>query len=209
MLNDQGFDLWANGYDKSVALSEESNEYPFAGYGDVLNFIYNGVRRGPGKRVLDVGIGTGVLAQKLYGEGYAICGVDFSEKMLALAGAKMPHATLIKHDFSKGLPKALEGDAFDSIVCTYAIHHLKHEEKLGLLRALCARLNPGGTLFVGDVAFETTAALEACKAEAGGEWDDEELYPVVETLLPHFPNLRFEAVSFCAGVLLFEKERTV
>lgn len=44
MLDSKGFDLWADGYDKSVNVSEESNEYPFAGYKDVLNYIYNQVR---------------------------------------------------------------------------------------------------------------------------------------------------------------------
>ena len=32
MLDNKGFDLWADGYDKSVGLSEEENTYPFAGY---------------------------------------------------------------------------------------------------------------------------------------------------------------------------------
>lgn len=31
----------ADGYGKSVQLSEENDEYPFAGYKDVLNTIYN------------------------------------------------------------------------------------------------------------------------------------------------------------------------
>ena len=32
MLDNKGFDLWADGYDKSVGLSDEENTYPFAGY---------------------------------------------------------------------------------------------------------------------------------------------------------------------------------
>ncbi len=32
MLDNKGFDLWADGYDKSVGISDEGNEYPFAGY---------------------------------------------------------------------------------------------------------------------------------------------------------------------------------
>lgn len=28
LLDNKGFDLWADGYDKSVELSEKSNEYP-------------------------------------------------------------------------------------------------------------------------------------------------------------------------------------
>lgn len=40
MLDKKGFDLWADGYDKSVGLSDEANTYPFAGYKDVLSTIY-------------------------------------------------------------------------------------------------------------------------------------------------------------------------
>ena len=32
MLDNKGFDLWANGYDESVSVSDEDNTYPFAGY---------------------------------------------------------------------------------------------------------------------------------------------------------------------------------
>lgn len=39
MLNNQEFDLWADDYDKSVALAEENDEYPFAGYKKILNII--------------------------------------------------------------------------------------------------------------------------------------------------------------------------
>lgn len=39
MLNEQGFNLWADGYDRSVGLSDEGNTYPFAGYKRVLNAI--------------------------------------------------------------------------------------------------------------------------------------------------------------------------
>lgn len=30
MLDNKGFDLWAEGYDKSVGLSDDDNSYPFA-----------------------------------------------------------------------------------------------------------------------------------------------------------------------------------
>ena len=36
MLNNRGFDLWADDYDKSVGLSDEGGTYPFAGYKDIL-----------------------------------------------------------------------------------------------------------------------------------------------------------------------------
>ena len=40
MLNNKAFDLWADGYDKTVGISDEKNTYPFAGYKKVLGFIF-------------------------------------------------------------------------------------------------------------------------------------------------------------------------
>ena len=82
MLNAKGFDLWADGYDRSVQLSEASDEYPFAGYKDVLNAVYRAVHARAHASVLDLGFGTGVLTAKLYAEGYAVSGVDFSPRMI-------------------------------------------------------------------------------------------------------------------------------
>ena len=40
MLDQVGFDLWADGYDQTVGLSDEENSYPFAGYKEILARIY-------------------------------------------------------------------------------------------------------------------------------------------------------------------------
>ena len=61
MLDNKGFDLWADRYDKSVNFSEESNEYPFAGYKNVLNNIYTQVRQKDYAEILDIGFGTEIL----------------------------------------------------------------------------------------------------------------------------------------------------
>ena len=39
MLDNKGFDLWADGYDKAVGLSDENHTYPFAGYKEVLDIM--------------------------------------------------------------------------------------------------------------------------------------------------------------------------
>lgn len=41
MLYNKSFDLWADGYDRSVGVPEEDGSYPFAGYKQVLNEVYN------------------------------------------------------------------------------------------------------------------------------------------------------------------------
>ena len=60
MLNHKGFDLWADGYDKSVGLSDEANTYPFAGYKKVLAAIFQTVMQTPNASVLDIGFGSAV-----------------------------------------------------------------------------------------------------------------------------------------------------
>lgn len=41
MLNNKGFNLWADNYDETVQVSEENDRYPFAGYKEILNSIFN------------------------------------------------------------------------------------------------------------------------------------------------------------------------
>ena len=205
MLNSYGFDLWADEYDKSVSQSQQQQTYPFAGYRDVLNYIYIQIRRRKGKKILDLGFGTALLAQRLYQDGYQIFGVDFSPRMLEIARGKMPGARLELWDFSRGLPPAFAGEQFDFILCTYAIHHLDTLQKVELLTALRSCLSDTGLLLVGDVAFATGAQQEGCRRQNLAAWDEEEIYPVVEELAPFLPGLQFEQSGFCAGVLSMGK----
>lgn len=201
MLNEIGFDLWADGYDASVRISDADSTYPFAGYREVLERIYDRIRRGCGNRVMDIGFGTAILTGRLYADGYQITGVDFSTQMMLIAQQKMPSAHLIYHDFSQGLPDELAGFLFDAIVCTYAIHHLTAEQKITFLRQLEQHLTPGGQILIGDIAFQTRAEHDACRLRSGDEWDDEESYLVFDELLSQFPTARYEQVSHCAGIL--------
>ena len=201
MLSNQGFDLWADDYDKSVGLSDENGTYPFAGYKNVLNEIYNRVLSSSHKTVLDIGFGTGVLTAKLYEQGCAIFGQDFSGRMVELAKAKMPGAQLYQGDFSLGLVEELKHRQYDAIIATYSLHHLTDAQKVAFLRKLLPLLEEGGRIYIGDVAFATRADLAACRARAGDQWDEDEIYFVCEELQPHFPTLTFSRMSDCAGVL--------
>ena len=203
MLNKQGFDLWADNYDQTVQLSEEKNEYPFAGYKAVLNNIYNEVMAKSNASVLDIGIGTGVLAKKLYDNNHQITGVDFSEKMLHNTQLKMPKAQLINWDINEEVPKALKESAYDFIVSTYTLHHLTDLQKVQFLTDLSTNLKPNGQILIGDISFETQAHLQACKIKNSSHWDDDEYYFVydefVSTLSDVF-QIDYEQISECSGV---------
>ena len=206
MLDNKGFDLWADGYDKSVQISDESDEYPFEGYKDVLNTVCKTVREKMGT-VLDIGFGTGVLTQKLYDDGYKITGIDFSEHMIEIAQEKMPEADLIQYDFTDGLPKILEDISFDWIISTYAIHHLTDEQKKLFIHELMEHITAGGSIIFGDVAFQTKEDLGQAKKRAQEQWDEEEVYLVADEVKKMFPEweVNFKKISYCSGVMTIKE----
>lgn len=201
MLNQTGFDLWADGYDRSVGLSDESGTYPFAGYKQILGEIYDRVLSSPGRKVLDIGFGTATLTAKLYAAGCTVFGQDFSPRMLALAREKMPKARLYPGDFTKGLVAPLLEEPYDAIIATYSLHHLTDSGKIAFLRSLLSLLSPSGKIYIGDVAFPNREALLNCQLKAKEEWDEDEFYFVYDELRPHFPHCRFTPCSPCSGLL--------
>ncbi len=201
MLSNHDFDLWADGYDRSVGISDEDGTYPFAAYRQIMNEIYNRVLAGSGKAVLDIGFGTGTLTAKLYEQGCGIWGQDFSRRMMELAREKMPGAKLYQGDFSRGLVEELRQNKYDAIIATYSLHHLTDEQKISLLEILLPLLNDGGSVYIGDVMSETRTELKKHRALLDKEWDDEEIYFVADELARSFPQMRFEPFSFCSGII--------
>jgi len=204
MLDNHGFNLWAGDYDEAVEASDDDNTYPFAGYKDLMNVIYGTVMSQNPTTVLDIGIGTGTLTFKLYESGIKITGIDFSDEMLAIVREKMPTATLIKHDFTKGMPAEVRGAKYDFIISTYALHHLTDDEKVSFLLSATEHLNNNGKIIIGDVSFQNKADLDNCKISSGDEWDDDEFYFIfteLEEKLKDKYHLTYRQISHCAGIL--------
>ena len=205
MLNNTGFDQWADEYDRSVARSDAAGSYPFAGYQESLDAIVDRVMSHGGGDVLDIGFGTGTLTARLYAEGCRMYGQDFSERMVQLAQEKMPEAKLCHGDFSQGLAEPLCAQRYDFIIATYSLHHLTDAEKVPFLKGLLELLKEDGEILIGDVAFRTRAELDACQKQAGAAWDEEEIYFVFDELTPVLPQLKFVPFSPCAGILSLRK----
>src|SRR5690554_2698409 len=204
-LDDKGFDLWADNYDEDVIISNENNDYPFAGYKDLLNYIYNVIRKKKKAKILDIGIGTGILATKLYDLNYEIYGIDFSEKMIEAAYKKMPNANLFKGDFSLGLPSKIKKEKFDFMVSTYALHHLTDQNKIQLIESISSILNNDGLILIGDISFTNMHDFNVCKDENNEYWDDDEYYFIFDEIknkLKYKYNYKYIKISHCAGVLI-------
>lgn len=208
MLDKNGFNEWAAGYDKSVSDAEKAERYPFAGYSAVLAEVRKSIKEPRGAEILDIGIGTGKFSAGLYAEGARICGLDFSAAMLEKAKAAILDGEFHLFDFNSGLPQALKKRSFDYIISAYAFHHLDDGGKAAFLRSLGGNLNPGGKIIIADVAFNTAGDLAACRERSGDKWDGDEIYMVAETLLPLLQNsgltAEYRQVSSCAGILTLQ-----
>ncbi len=211
LLNKQGFDLWADNYDQTVQLSEERNEYPFAGYKVILNNIFNEVMaKSSNASVVDIGIGTGVLAKKLYDNNHQITGVDFSENMLENTQLKIPNAQLINWDIGEGVPEVLQQSTYDFIISTYTLHHLSDVKKVQFIKDLANCLKPNGQILIGDISFETEAHLQACKVKNSSHWDDDEFYFIYDEFAPTLSDvfqIEYEQISECGGLFKLSKKQ--
>ena len=204
MLDSSGFDQWAADYDKSVNAADDDSLYPFAGYGELMAYIYKTVMDDRPAAVLDVGVGTGALAHRLYMAGNRITGVDFSGAMLEKARELMPDATLIEHDITKGLPQQIRNTKFDYIISTYTLHHLTDEGKTRFILSALEHLHDKGAMIIGDVSFLSREALEECRVSCGNGWDDDEHYFVFSELKETLGGkcaLTYRQISHCAGIL--------
>lgn len=203
MLSNKGFDTWANEYDKSVSISDNKDTYPFAGYKDVQENIFQTIMKTPKATVLDIGFGTGTLTTRLYEQGCTIYGQDFSAEMIKLASEKMPLAHLYQGDFTQGLAEPLKCQKYDYIVATYSLHHLTDEQKIIFIQQLLDLLNENGKIIIGDVAFKSRDELDICREKEGNKWDSDEIYFVADELKKVFPKLSFVSCSYCSGILTF------
>ena len=206
MFDSKGFDSWADSYDKDMERLTAENSYPFAGYREVLGRIARTILEKDGVEVLELGFGTGTLASELYEKGCEIYGQDYSGRMVELAQAKMPGAHLYQKDFGEGLAEPLLERKYDFIVATYAMHHLTDEQKISLINDMIALLKDDGKILIGDISFETREDMNRCREEYTDEWDDDEIYFVAEEFKKVFPEMEFEKISFCGGVISIPKK---
>ena len=203
MLDNKGFDKWAGEYDASI--QRYSKGYPFEGYYNILSYVHSLIKESKEKKILDVGVGTGLLTYELYKKGGQIYGIDFSEKMLELAKQKMPKGKFYCYDIKSGLPKDLDRVKFDYIVSSYVVHHLDDEEKVNFILKLKGILKENGKIIIADISFKNHKDMLYCKNISGNKWDNDEIYLVADKIVKKLTEsgliVRYTQVSPCAGVL--------
>ena len=113
-----------------------------------IQYTYDFIRRflpPDGKRLLEIGCGTGELAAYLTKDGFQVTALDRDREMVAAARRLGVDARLAEWpDFRDGL--------FDAVLFTQSLHHI-HPLRAAVRQA-AACLSEGGRIIVEEFAYE-------------------------------------------------------
>ncbi|MFD0313291.1 amino acid adenylation domain-containing protein [Streptomyces flavalbus] len=146
---------------------------------------------GPTRRVLEIGVGSGLVLSRIAPECVEYWGTDLSERAVAALRARLDadpelaarvHLSARPAHDTEGLPAG----HFDTVVLNSVAQYFPDVEYLeDVLRKAAALLAPGGRIFVGDVRNlrllrTLRAAVETRRADTGGREDKAALRAAVE-----------------------------
>ncbi|SEP51282.1 non-ribosomal peptide synthetase, partial [Amycolatopsis saalfeldensis] len=145
---DEGFTGWNSSYDGHPLPLEEMHAWRAA--------TVDAIRALAPRRVLEIGVGSGLLMSKLAPETEEYWGLDLSEEVVRLLSARVAERPALAgkvrlsarpaHELG-GLP-----GGFDTVVVNSVVQYFPGAGYLvDVLRQAASLLAPGGTVFVGDV----------------------------------------------------------
>ncbi len=187
---DARVEQWRNVYEDLYASASPEDGPGFAGWnssytgkpipkGEMREWVDATVQRilalTP-RRVLEIGCGSGLLLEKVAPYCTFYLGTDFSAQALAGVRQWMAHRPALRHvELSHGAAEKLAGveaGSVDTVVLNSVIQCFPSiDYLLNVLEQACARVAPGGRVYVGDVRhlglLETlTAAVQAARTTA-------------------------------------------
>jgi len=108
-----------------------------------------------GRRVLDVGCGTGYWTEYYVSRGAHYTGVDIAQVSVDRLAERYPDQRFVRADVSEGVP----GGPYDLVNVFDVLYHITDDDRWQeALRRLAAAVAPGGLLLVTDV-FSARGAL--------------------------------------------------
>lgn len=139
-MSEENFDRIAVAYDESMPA------HVIGHYLDKrVRFIADNCERGRG---LDVGCGTGALAQRLAGSGFRMTGIDPSQGMLDVLAERAPDVAGVR---GSGTDLPFEDDSFDLVLSVATLHHIADREAIRATLAEMVRVTrTGGRVVVWD-----------------------------------------------------------
>ncbi|WP_256789098.1 non-ribosomal peptide synthetase [Frankia sp. AvcI1] len=150
------FQQWVSTYDGAPIATEQMLQWQDAAVAQVLRFAP--------RRVLEIGVGTGLLLARIVPEVEEYWGTDISATVVDRVRAQAEQAgygdrvrlSAQPADDLSGLPRA----RFDTVVLNSVVQYFPSAEYLDeVLRAALTLLAPGGRLILGDVRNAATLRL--------------------------------------------------
>ena len=157
VLSRQHFDLMADQYDELFVTHMHDYDITHEMILTMLPFPHQSAAI----RILELGLGTGNLTQKLLDRfpHSTVVGYDLSAEMLAHAGAKLAPAGTRVQLHQGDIGQVTFPGPFDAVISAIAVHHVPPPDKPLLFHRLYAALRPGGVLVLGDAFQAATSAL--------------------------------------------------
>lgn len=184
-----GFNEWAKTYDKDVERASQTNDWMFRDYdrilGKVVNYCELDIHRY--SAVLDIGTGTGNLAQRFLMRGLQVIGIEPSEEMRKICQQKYPEIKVIAGDF---LNIPLPVRSVDLIVSAYAFHHLTPTQKEESILDMKKVLKPKGRIVIADLMFQNTSQEQRIKQALSESGRDEILEEIEDEYFGYFDKLK-------------------
>ena len=153
------FDAWAASYDDTVYGGDLEYREVFRNYEMILQKISDCAHG----HVIEFGVGTGNLTKKLVENGLEVIGIEPSENMRSIARKKLPDVKIRKGNF---LSFPSSDKKVDTIVSSYAFHHLTDCEKEQAIKLYSRILATRGKIIFGDTIFENKEKQEAAYLQA-------------------------------------------
>ena len=119
--------------------------------------MVDAVDPGPGRRILDVATGTGLVARALARRGAQVTALDQSEAMLAVARAHPDAGITFMVGEAERLPFA--DASFDALTFTYLLRYVDDPD--ATLRELARVVRPGGRVAMVEFGVPANPALRA------------------------------------------------
>lgn len=141
-VKDMKAHLIKRGYNKAAAdYLQHRDQFKNTKYLNQLASILQ-----PGSKILDIGCGAGKpIDEYLVKKGFAVTGIDISERQIELAKKHVPQASFEV----KNMSQLRSGEYHvDAVVSFYAIFHVPRETHATLFETIGSFLSKGGLLLV-------------------------------------------------------------
>ncbi|HOK41074.1 MAG TPA: methyltransferase domain-containing protein [bacterium] len=147
------FKDWANEYDNTLGKVKRHHL--------LLDLVVKKSNVKNCEKVLDIGIGTGLLSLKfLKAKDCQITGIDNSKEMLKICKEKINELKLTDKIQLKQMDAHnldFPDNSFDIVASTVSLHHIK--DKLPVIKKIYSILKQDGRFVLGDIDLDTTGSL--------------------------------------------------